>query len=73
VFVDSYFHLCRRGYHHDNVDVDVVAVGTDDVDEDSVALYLGYYDWAHRISRMWVGLWIVHILYRHLIYDLCRM
>jgi hypothetical protein len=40
----SYFHLCRCDYHHDCVDVDVVAIGTADVDKDSVALYLGYYD-----------------------------
>jgi hypothetical protein len=43
-FVKSYFHLCERGYHHDCVDVDALDAGTVDVDEDSVALYLGNYD-----------------------------
>jgi hypothetical protein len=37
--VDSYLHLCRRGYHH--VHVDALAIGTVDVNEDPVALYLG--------------------------------
>jgi hypothetical protein len=35
----------RCGYYHDRVDADVVAPGTTNVDEDPVALYLGYYDW----------------------------
>jgi hypothetical protein len=43
-FVDSHFHLCGRGYHHDRVNVNALAAGTADVDEDLVALYLGYYD-----------------------------
>jgi hypothetical protein len=42
-FVDLHFHLCGRGYHHDCVDVDTLAAGTADVDDDPVALYLGYY------------------------------
>jgi hypothetical protein len=42
--VNSYFHLCGRGYHHNCVDVDALATGTTDVDDDLVALYLGYYD-----------------------------
>jgi hypothetical protein len=44
-FVDSYFHLYGRGYHHKCVDADALAIGTIDVEEDQVALYLGYYDW----------------------------
>jgi hypothetical protein len=43
-FVDSDFHLCRRGYHHDRVDADIVAAGNVNFDEDLVALYLGYYN-----------------------------
>jgi hypothetical protein len=42
--VNSYFHLCERGYHPDRVDVDTLVTGTADVDDDPVALYLGYYD-----------------------------
>jgi len=38
--VDSYFHLCGRGYHHDHVDVDALTATTADVDENPVALYL---------------------------------
>jgi hypothetical protein len=43
--VDSYFHLCERGYHQDHVDANALVAGTADVDEDPVAMYLGYYDW----------------------------
>jgi len=43
-FVDSHFHICGRGYHHDSVDIDALAAGIADVDDDPVALYLGYYD-----------------------------
>jgi hypothetical protein len=42
--VNSYFHLCERGYHYNRVDADDLAAGTTDVDEDPVTLYLGYYD-----------------------------
>jgi hypothetical protein len=42
-FVDSQFHLCGRGYHHDRVDVDALAAGTIDVDENPVAL--GMFGW----------------------------
>lgn len=44
-FVDSHFHLCGHGYHHDGVDIDALAAGTADVDDDPVVLYLGYYNW----------------------------
>jgi hypothetical protein len=42
--VNSYFHLLECGYHYDRVDVDALAAGTSHVDEDPVALYLGYYN-----------------------------
>jgi hypothetical protein len=42
--VNSYSHICERGYHHDRVDADVLAAGTADVNEDLVTIYLGYYD-----------------------------
>jgi len=42
--VNSSFHLDERDYHHNRVDVDALAVGIADVDEDTMALYLGYYD-----------------------------
>jgi hypothetical protein len=42
--VNSYFHLCECGYHHDCVVVDALAVGIADVDNDPVAFYLGYYE-----------------------------
>jgi hypothetical protein len=42
--VNSYFHICERGYHHNRVDANALAAGTSDVDEDLVAIYLGYYD-----------------------------
>jgi hypothetical protein len=42
--VNSRFHLCGRGQHHNHVDVDVLDAGTMDVDDDPMALYLGYYD-----------------------------
>jgi hypothetical protein len=42
--MNSLFHLRGRGNHHDHIDLDVSDAGTVDVDEDPVALYLGYYD-----------------------------
>jgi hypothetical protein len=39
--VDSHFYLCGCGYHNDRVDVDALAAGTTDVDDDPMALYLG--------------------------------
>jgi hypothetical protein len=39
--MNSYFHICERGYDHDHVDVDTLATGTTDVNDDPVALYLG--------------------------------
>jgi hypothetical protein len=40
--MDSLFHPYERGDHHNHVDVDVVAADTAKVDENPVALYLGY-------------------------------
>jgi hypothetical protein len=34
--VNSYFHLCDRGYHHDRVEADVVVAGTVDVNRSSL-------------------------------------
>jgi hypothetical protein len=42
--VNSYFHLHKRGYYHDRVDADALATGTADVDDDPMAMYLGYND-----------------------------
>jgi hypothetical protein len=42
--VNSYFHLCERSYHHNHVNVDALAADTANVDDDTMALYLGYYD-----------------------------
>jgi hypothetical protein len=42
--VNSLFHLCGRDKYHNRVDVAVLFASTVDVDEDSVALYLGYYE-----------------------------
>jgi hypothetical protein len=50
--VNSHFHLCRRGYHHNRVDIVHLAVGTADVNNDLVALYLGTMTEAHRDGYM---------------------
>jgi hypothetical protein len=42
--VNSYFHLCGCGYHHNRVDEVPLAASTPDVDDDPIALYLGHYD-----------------------------
>jgi hypothetical protein len=42
--VNSLFHLCRCGYHHNRVDDIPVIAGTPEADDDPVAYYLGYYD-----------------------------
>jgi hypothetical protein len=42
--VNSYFHLCKCGYHHNRVDEVPLVAGTPNMDDDPVALYLGYYD-----------------------------
>jgi hypothetical protein len=44
--VNSLFHLCGCGYHHNCVDDIPVIVGTPEADDDPVAYYLGYYDWS---------------------------
>lgn len=40
--VNSLLHIYGRGSHHDRMDADAYAAGTADVDDDPVALYLGY-------------------------------
>jgi hypothetical protein len=42
--VNSFFHLCGSGYHHNRVDDIPVVAGTLEADDDPVAHYLGYYD-----------------------------
>jgi hypothetical protein len=42
--MNSLFHRCEHDKHHDPIDDDVLAIGTADIDEDPVALYLGYYN-----------------------------
>jgi hypothetical protein len=37
--VDSLFHLYRRDNHHDRIYDNVLATGTADVNDDSMALY----------------------------------
>jgi hypothetical protein len=61
-FMDLYFYLCECDYHHDCVDIDASAVGTAYVDEDLMALYLGYYDWNSLQHLYMLDLWIVHFL-----------
>jgi hypothetical protein len=54
-FVDSHFHLYGRGYHHDSVNTDALATGSFDIDDDLVALYLGYYDWGYSHLIVYVS------------------
>jgi hypothetical protein len=42
--VNSFFHLYGCGYHHNRIDEVPLAVGTPEVDDDPVTLYLWYYD-----------------------------
>jgi hypothetical protein len=42
--VNSSFHLCGCGNHHNRVDDVPVIAGTLEADDDPVAHYLGYYD-----------------------------
>jgi hypothetical protein len=42
--ISTYANVTGRGYHHDREDVDALAAGTANVDEDPMALYLGYFD-----------------------------
>jgi hypothetical protein len=42
--VNSFFHLCERGYHHNHVDSVIMITSTAEADDDPVTLYLGYYD-----------------------------
>jgi hypothetical protein len=42
--VISFFHLYIYGYHHNRIDATHLAVGTPEVNDDPIALYLGYYE-----------------------------
>jgi hypothetical protein len=42
--VNSFFHLCGCGYHHNRVNDIPVIAGTPKADDDPVAHYLGYYN-----------------------------
>jgi len=42
--VNSFFHLYGCGNHHNCIDAVPLVTGTPDMEEDLVALYLGYYD-----------------------------
>jgi len=42
--VNSLFHLYGCGYPHNRIDGASLATGTPDLEDDPVALYLGYYD-----------------------------
>lgn len=42
--VNSFFHLCEYGYHHNRVDDILVIACTPEADDDPVEHYLGYYD-----------------------------
>jgi hypothetical protein len=42
--VESFFHLCGCGYHHNRVDDIPMITSTPDADDDLIASYLGYYD-----------------------------
>jgi hypothetical protein len=57
--VNSLFHLCGRDKYHNRVDVAVLFASTVDVDEDSVALYLGYYEWGYSCRSHGLDLWII--------------
>jgi len=71
--VDSHFHLCERGYHHNRADIDTLVAGTTNVDEDPMALYLGCYNWSLSQRLYVLDLRIIRILYIHFLYGLCRM
>jgi hypothetical protein len=70
-FMDSYLHLCRRGYQQDCVDANIVAVGTADVDEDPVALYFEYYGWSSSRQLYLSDFWIVYIFFIDIWYLAC--
>jgi hypothetical protein len=59
-----YFELVNL-YFHQVLDANALAAGTTDVNEDPVALYLGYYDWSLSQRLQALDLWIVRILFRH--------
>jgi hypothetical protein len=60
--VNSHFHLCGRGYHHNCVDDDVLVIGTEELDDALVTLYSGYYDWSTSRQLYVTDSRVVHIL-----------
>jgi len=42
--VNPYFHLYECGYHYNRINDTHLAAGTPDMDDDTIALYLGYYN-----------------------------
>lgn len=44
--VDSLIHLYGRGNHHDRINDNVLATGTANVEDNHLALYLGYYEYS---------------------------
>jgi len=42
--VNSFFHLCGCGHHHNRIDNVLMIAGILKADNNPVALYLGYYD-----------------------------
>jgi hypothetical protein len=42
--VNSFFHLYGCDYHYNRIDATPLPTGTLEVDDDPVALYLGYYN-----------------------------
>jgi len=60
--VNSYFHLYEHGYHHDRVDVDALAAGTTEVEEDPLALYWDTMTEALRIRSFVCRTQLVHLL-----------
>jgi hypothetical protein len=42
--MNSFFHIYSCGLHHNRIDDGLMDVGIPKVDDDPVALYLGYYD-----------------------------
>jgi hypothetical protein len=59
--VDSNFHLCGCGHDHDRVDVDALVADITDVDNDPMALYLGYYDWSSSRRLYVTDSRVIHI------------
>jgi hypothetical protein len=54
--VNSFFHLYGCGYHYNRIDATPLVASTPEkMDDDSEALYLGYYDWSLTRQLWCVG------------------